>query len=282
MSDAGPLARALATGLALLAAAGCDPEEEGCLDYRALAIDVTADVACDGCCAYPALALQVSPARYFGDSTARLGRADDLIAGSDTLTDVALAFYLSDLAIELADGSLYPLTDTLTVVALAPGEGARRLEPSLALLEPYRASSYRVGAVLEPLEAVAIRATFGLPAELAGVRPGLQGAGSPLVGDRDSLLLPVGGGLLSGSVEAVASGGDTLAAAVVSRGGALRWAFGAPVGVGRGFDLFVSLALPLDGLAELTGELATGEVSAERFVTAVLAPGRVVDAAARR
>ena len=283
MSRAHPLARALAAGLSLLAAVGCDPEEEGCLDYRALAIDVTADVACDACCNYPALALQVTPARYFGDSTARLDRGDALVAGADTLADVALAFFLSDLAIERADGSLYALSDTLTVVGLTAGEGAERLEPSLALLEPYRTSGYRVGVVLEPLEAVALRATFGLPAALAGVTPDLQGEGSPLFGDRDSLLLPVGGGLLPGGLGAVVSPGpDTVSAAVVGSGGALRWAFAEPVEVGRGFDLAVSLALPLDGLALLRGELAAGQVSAERFVEVALAPARVVDAAASR
>ena len=97
----------------LLALTACDPEAEGCLDYRAVAIDVTADVACDDCCRYPSLRLQVVPGRLQADTFVREA-APTLIVDGDTLRATRLPTYLSDFALELADGSLYPLTDTLT------------------------------------------------------------------------------------------------------------------------------------------------------------------------
>lgn len=241
---------------------GCDPETEGCLDYRALEIDVTADAPCDGCCEFPSLRLTLLPRRFFGDSTATLPNAADLVSGADTLIEASLAVYLRDLGLERPDGSVYPLTDTVSVIGLDGEDGRRVLQPSVLLAEPRGTPAYRVGAILEPLEVTAVViGGIGLPAELAQANPTLQPVGSPLALDPDSLLLAPGARLRAGAITGRVSALDSVdyGSPVTRSEIGWRYELPTPVTVERGFDLLVTVGLPLDRLVAFRERLLAGE-----------------------
>ena len=261
----------------------CDPEAEGCLDFRARTVDVTASVACDDCCAYPTLTLQWLPVRFAPDTVERLGRDDVAAFAGDTLSEPQLGFYLHDIALERADGSLYPLTDTLTVVGVVEGEDRALRDVSLVRVLPYRAANNELGTLLESVSVVALRASVGLPADLAGADVELQPTTSPLASDRDSLVASERLGLRAAGLRGRWSGApDSVEVQIAGVGAEVRWALPASVDLARSEDLVLTLGFPVDALAQAAAEQITaGELTGGRFVELVVEPIRVIDATTR-
>ena len=266
----------------LLALTACDPEAEGCLDYRAVAIDVTADVACDDCCRYPSLRLQVVPGRLQADTFVREA-APMLIVDGDTLRATRLPTYLSDFALELADGSLYPLTDTLTVVGREPGIGAELLDVSVGRTNLLRGGVLELGSVLEALEVVALRARLGPPAELSELAVDLQPTESTLAGDADSLLVTPTGQLAAAAFNAERPDSSEILLRFIGEGVELRWALPTPTRLPQAFNLLLTLGVPVDGVAELA-PLAEGVDAASPAVLAqaTLQRARVLEVGLQR
>lgn len=274
---------AAATVLAAVTWGGCADAEEGCLDYRALRVDLNAETACDDCCDYPGVTLQQVVARV-DTGGVRLVRTTDSLAtaAGDTVLLTALSYFLHDVALELADGTLLPLLDTFSVREDVSRELALA-ERSLLRVSPLRTPRMQTGTLLQAGEVVAWRARFGLPADLVAADARAQPSTSPLAIPLDTALLTVDPAtparrfrsavLVRRRLGGTAGGGPD---SVVVAGGAavdLRVALPTPFPLRRSYNLEVALVLPVTALVDLPA----GETAAADFASALFG-GAYVDA----
>ena len=256
--------------LALSALAACEQETEGCLDFRALRVDVGADNACDDCCEYPRLSVQFVPLDIGPDTALRVSRGRDIVLGTgDTARLLDLAFYVSDVALLLDGGGEVLLTDTLSFRQNATAT-FERVEESAVRINALAANSARIGTLLEARELTGLRLRLGLPPELAGIRADAQRAGSLVAPTRDSLLVSADrASLLGGYGQLARPRADTLAPVRASAEASEPFAFpfGSVVPVDRSFNVRVSIGIDVRGLAGLpAGTTVSGQVFAEALL----------------
>ena len=277
------VATAFALACAALVAGGCE-EEEGCLDYRALSVDLYAEKACDDCCAFPSLQLQQLPSRTVAGVREDVRRGTPIVRdGGDTVSITALLYFLHDVELEYDDGTVLPLTDTF---------GFRQnqsldfelADRSLLRARPFQTARLETGALLREGTVTALRFRFGLPADVADVDPVAQGPSSPLLLERaDTLLaegtLATGRRLRSAFVRVEGPDGARDSSFVNGPASvAYRLPLPGPVFLRRSFSLTLALQLPVASLVEL----APGAVSAEAFAGAFLDEAAVIDVALSR
>ncbi len=275
-------ALALALGLAV-ALAACDDVREGCLDYRALTIDIYAEEACDDCCTYPRLILQQLPGRVVGNVTRRIAADTPLVRrNGDTVRLTALVYFLHDLEIEFEDGRVYPLADTFSFRqnTSANFEFQRR---SLLRAAPLRRAQIATGQLLEEGRVVALRAKFGLPGEYSAGQPDAQTTGLPLGLGQDSLLFDFSpgrlGGYRSAYVRTLTADGRADSTWVSGPASVpLRYALPTITDLDRAYNLNLTLLLPVSPLVDLPG----GAVSADEFVASFLSRAQIVSVSVSR
>lgn len=269
----------VAGALALaLAATACD-EEEGCLDYRALRVDFYAEKACEDCCVYPALNLVQVPGRIDGGVRQDIERGTPIVdAAGDTAFLTALQYYVHDVALEFADGTVLPLRDTF---GFRQNESAELVlqDRSLLRARPLQAATISTGELLREGEVVAVQLKFGLPEDVALADPFVQGRGSPiLLSGVDTLLaarrLDSVRRLRSGYV-AVSRGDGSRDSSFVEGAAALpyRLPLPEPTALRRSYNLNVVLLLPVAPLVSLP----TGPVAAETFAEAFFRDAAVIE-----
>ena len=263
--------------------AGCADVEEGCLDYRALAVDVYAEAACDDCCAYPQLNLRQVPVRSDTGVVSPVTRTTALVSDSgDTVRLTSLSYFLHDLELELEDGTLVPLPDTFSA-RLSEADEFALVERSLSRVSPLRTPLAVVGTLLTEGTAVALRMRFGLPADLVAADPQAQRGDSPLFIALDTALLfrdEVTASRRLRSARLVRAGAVDTVTTFVAGGASvpLRFPLATSFPLRRSFNLDVALLLPVDALLELPA----GEVSAEDFAAAVYGTASVREVGASR
>lgn len=274
----------VACALVLSVAAVACEQEDGCLDYRALAVDLYAEQACEDCCVYPALNLRQLPARLVAGEREDISRATAVVDGrGDTAFFTALQYYLHDVALEYADGTVYPLTDTFGFRQNESAELALQ-DRSLVRARPLQAASIATGELLREGTVVALRYAFGLPEDVAGADPLVQASGSPLsLTGTDTLLaartVDSVRRLRSGYV-AVRRADGTRDSSFVTGAASVpyRLPFPEPTAVRRSFNLNVALLLPVSPLVDLP----SGPVTAAAFAGAYLPEAVVIEATTTR
>ena len=270
---------------------GCADVEEGCLDYRALRVDIYAESACEDCCVYPGLDLRQVPGRRdsLGDFAPVTTRTEFVAANGDSVRVAALSYFLHDVVLELAGGDTLALLDTFSLRETESDEFALA-ERSLVRVSPLRAPGARLGTLLDEGEVLAVRLRFGLPADLIAADPVAQSEGSPLFIALDTALLfrdeaTRARRLRSGLV--VRERGGAVGDSTVVRdttlvpGGAsvpVRVALSEPFTLRRSFDLDLALLLPVASLVDLP----PGETTAETFAEALYGRASVLSVAASR
>lgn len=272
------------TALLLIGAlSACSDTEEGCLDYRALEVDLYAEKACDDCCTFPRLGLQQLAGRVV-DDTVRSVTRDTYVrrTNGDSTRLTGLVYFLHDLELEFADGRVYPLVDTFSF-------RQNRSDPfllqtrSLLRATPLRRAELVTGQLLEEGTVVALRVKFGLPSEYTLGQPAAQTNNLPLALGQDSLLFDRSPGRLGGYRSAYIRTLDVDGRADSSwvTGGAgipLRFALPTQRYLGRSLNLNLTLYLPVTPLVDLP----SGPVDASAFVGAFLAGARVTSVSVSR
>ncbi len=262
----------LAVGLA-----GCDDAEEGCLDYRALEVDLYAETACDDCCVYPRLILQQLPGRMVGTAVQSITPDSLLLRDDGSSTRLTgLVYYLHDLELEFDDGRLYPLADTFSFRA-SLADPLVLQSRSLIKAAPLRESRRVTGQLLTEGRVVALRAKFGLPGEYVAGLPLAQTSTSPLALEQDSLLFDFRPGRLGGYRSAFfkTRDADGRRDSTWVDGPAeidLRYTFPVDTALERSRNLILTLLLPVTPLVDLP----SGPVEAETFVATFLRRARIV------
>ena len=268
---------ALSVGL-LAGWAACQPATEGCLDFRALAVDVGADEPCDDCCQYPALVLQFVGARLDPDVdtiVSLLDRGSVYVDGAgDTVTLDRLSFFVSDLALVAADGSTVPLLDTFGFRQNS-SDARTTEEAGLLRVTPLQTPRLRTGRLLADSRFVALRGRLGLPGRYAASDPAALAGQARFALAVDSGIYDFAAVRYRGAIvrrNSTQTGADSV---LVDGGDVAEFTlvFAEPLALGRSFDLNLTVALPI---AELI-DLPAGVVTAETMVTDFLAKARVVD-----
>ena len=273
--------------LAVLSAAtmlgGCD-EEEGCLDYRALEVDLYAEQACDDCCVFPALQIQQLPSRVEAGVREDVRRGTPLVrADGDTVSIGALLYFLHDIELEYDDGTVVPMTDTF---GFRQNESLdfRLADRSLLRSRPFQTSGLTTGELLREGTVTALRFSFGLPADVADADPVAQNSNSPLFLQRADTLLAEGtlatGRRLRSAFVRVEGAGGLRDSSFVNGPASVpyRLPLAEPVFLRRSFNLTLALQLPVEPLIDL----APGAVTAEEFAAAFLSGAAVIDASLGR
>jgi len=260
--------RALILGaVCVLLLLGCEEKVIGCLDFRALQVDISADEECDDCCVFPELDLQILYASLGDTAVQLLGARPSIAIGQDTFGVLGVGFYLSELALERSDGSLYALEDTLSYVLNDEADLLRR-DISLVRIAPTSNSSVAYGSLLEEQTVVALRASVGVPTALESLQPLRQYRNSPLAPRSDSLLARVSDNVIEASTWRYRLNGDTLRRRVLASGTSsvpVRIALPEAVVLPTSFNLKLTIGIPLEDLMLLE----PGEVAMEEFVIAV-------------
>lgn len=269
--------------LCLVALTACSDTQEGCLDYRALQIDIYAESACDDCCTYPRLNLQQLPGRIV-DGKRQLITRDSLLVrrNGDTTRLTALVYFLHDLELEFADGRLYPLQDTFSFRQNTSDQFVLQTR-SLLRAAPLQRAQLQTGQLLDTGEVVALRAKFGLPSEYTIGRPLGQTRALPLALLQDSLLYDPSPGRLGGYRSAYLRTVDLDGQRDSSwvDGGAsidLRYALPGDTLLRRSRNLNLTLLLPVTPLVDLP----SGPVEASAFVAAFLTKAQIVTVSTSR
>ena len=246
--------------LLALTALSCDQETEGCLDFRALSVELGADNACEDCCEYPEFVLQLLPAELLPDTLIRITNQSIIaVSPGDSFRVLNYALYLSDIGLELEDGSRVELTDTLSFRQNS-SEAFAREDVSLLRFNLFGNATQRIGALLETRRVTGVSCRVGLPPQLAEVRPFAQIAGGLVAPSRDSLLLASDNLTLAGAtVQLEYPLGDTLQplrfAAAASD--LVTFQFDEPLDLLSSYNLFVTVGIDVSRLPELTAGNAT-------------------------
>ena len=261
----------------------CDDTQEGCLDYRALQVDLYAEEGCDDCCTYPGLGLQQLAGHVVRDTIRSITPTTYLVGSDGDSTRItALVYFLHDLELEFADGRVYPLTDTFSFRQNSTDPFVLETR-SLLRGTPFRRSLLESGQLLEEGSVVALRLKFGLPGEYTLGQPAAQTNNLPLALGQDSLLFDRSPGRLGGYRSAYIRTLDVDGRADSSwvSGGAsipLRFALPTQLDLARSLNLNLTLYLPVTPLADLPG----GPVDAGVFAGAFLTDARIVSVSTSR
>ena len=264
----------VAVWMAAVAWSSCDAPTEGCLDFEAVAVDVTADRACDDCCVYPSLTLNLLTGITRGDTLVQAIRSTtELLVDGDSVVFTALGFYLNDVQVEFANGEAVAVADTFSY---RPGAGEALVAgPSVGLLQATPLRSFRVAlpGLRTRGEVVAVSATLGLPAEVRDVDARLQGTSSPLAQAPDSLLFRAGARRLAAMRWTRDAVSDSLLVTDTDAEIRVRWQLPESFLLERASNLSVDVVLDPRSL------LGRGaEVDAATFADVFLAEGVVVGA----
>ena len=270
----------LAAGLAL---GGCD-EEEGCLDFRALSVDIYAERQCEDCCEFPFLQIQQLPVRSVTGERELVSRNTTFVdAGGDTARITGLLYYLHDVELEYEDGVVVPLVDTF---GFRQNESLDFTLASRSLLRsrPLQTANLETGELLREGTITAVRFAFGLPEDAVAVDPLAQRTSSPLfLQGADTLLASgtreTGFALRSAFLQVTRASGQVDTTLVEGAASVpLRVALPTPLFLRRSFNLRLTLEVPVAPLVDLPA----GPVTAEQFVGAYLVGATVVSATATR
>ncbi len=253
----------------------CDEPADGCLDYRALAVNVMADKECEDCCVYPRLELRIIPAEIENDSIARVYTAGDVISeGPDSTRLLQFGFFLSDVALVTAGGEAYPVFDTLSVRD-SSGTIARREEISLLRVRPFVNVDYELGSLLPLEEFTGIRMQFGVDEQLSLSDSRQPNSASPLSAANDFLLYDTTSAHFRSAAVVLELPDSVLQTSEVP--GGQRWpvevTFERPLELPRAYNLSVTIALPVARLVQLRDRPAT---SAERLAELLFAEAQVI------
>ncbi len=246
----------------------CEQRVEGCLDFRALQVDVTADDPCTDCCTYPKLQLNFIPVRFAGGTVpSTLRSSDTLLLGADVAIAPELGFYLHDLFLIADDGERLALMDTFTVFS-GNGDPNFVLERSLLRVTPFRQTSYELGTLLDSKTFVAVEAKLGLPDILKATDIDLQPAGSPLNRNTDSLLISSQGDeYLDMNFKYKQLNGNTNSIQLLDgQNEEVHWELPAPAIYEPSFNLIISLGMPADLLLQLDSGTVNGGVFVADFL----------------
>lgn len=253
---------------------GCDTQVEGCLDFRALRVDVAADDACIDCCIYPSLELQFVPARFDADTLLNVvQRTDTLVNGTEVGLLPQLGFYLHDIFLITDDAERFEMQDTFTV--FASGEAPNIVfESSVLRVSPFRQTRYELGTLLEEKNFVAVEAKLGLPEILSAVNVELQPSGSPLSYTSDTLLVSSSTNILldvAFKFERLDATRDSIELADASNR-VIRWELNEPLQYLPSYNASITLGLPVDNLLAFNSGTVTGEI----FVTDFLQKAQIL------
>lgn len=91
----------------------CYEPQDGCLDIRATNFDPTADNPCDNCCSYPNLVIRCTHVAGSGKFSDKPKFAD---VNGDSFSVEQVRFVISDVSLELSDGSVINITDTVQYI----------------------------------------------------------------------------------------------------------------------------------------------------------------------
>ena len=250
----------------------CQQPVEGCLDFRALSVNVAADEPCDGCCVYPGLQLAFVPATIdtLADTVQQvLTRSSTYVrTPGDTVTLERLLFYLSDLELVTVSGQSVPLLDTFSF-RQNPSAPFVVAEQSLLRVAPFLATQLSTGQLLDAQQYVALQGRLGIPTAFAAAVPADLNSFARFALGQDSINFDTLNGryrsaylrrqsTLSGTEVVTVAGGDTAP---------FRLNFPEPITVPRSYNLNLIIALPVTELIDLP----TGELAAGTFVAAALA-----------
>jgi hypothetical protein len=105
----------------------CYEDREGCLDLDATNFDVTADFECADCCTYPSLSISFSHKIHPSDTSSTTFFLNSVyLVPPDSVSLLKIKkvfFYLSDIQLIAADGSLVNVEDSIEVgYSLTPGD----------------------------------------------------------------------------------------------------------------------------------------------------------------
>ena len=269
--------------MASFGVAACEEATEGCLDYRALAVDIYAEKACDECCTYPRLTLQQVAGRVEAGAIGVITTNTPLLGASgDSIRLIALVYYLHDLELEFADGRRVALADTFGFRQNTTASFELQTR-SLVKSAPLRQTEYRVGRLLDTGTVVGLRANFGLPAEYAAGLPTAQTTSSALALGQDTLLYDdtaAGDGRYRSAYFQTMASDSTVATSFVDHGTTvpLRFVLGEPLRLDRSFNLNLTLLLPVTPLIDFP----SGTITAEAFVESFLADASITSASTSR
>lgn len=246
----------------------CEQRVEGCLDFRALDVDLNADDACSDCCVFPSLALNFVPVRLDGGVVSDiLQRSDTLMLGSELGLSPELGFYLHDIALISDDGQRLEMQDTFTVFS-GGEEPDFVFERSLLRITPFSQTSYELGTLLEAQTFIAIEAKLGLPDVLRSVEIDFQPVGSPLSRNADSLLISAQGDkFLDVNFRYVRQDGNPDSSTVgEAQSQLVRWDLPNPFAFEPSFNFIISLGIPADLLLSLDNGTVNGDVFISDFL----------------
>ncbi len=282
----------------VLGIVGCEQRVAGCLDFRAVDVDLGADDACSDCCVFPSLELNFIPIRLDEDADTLIAvlRNTDTLSGepavgltSDDLPDIsnlldllapeiglspALGFYMHDITLITQNGQRVPMQDTFTVFS-GNVEPNFVFDGSLLRITPFSQTSYFLGTLLEAQTFVAVEAKLGLPDNLRSVDIDFQPAGSPLNRNADSLLISAQGNAYTDvDFKYVQQDGNSNRLVVTNAQSQLvRWDLSTPLIYEPSFNLIISLGLPADDLLSLDNGTINGNV----FVTDILGESQILE-----
>ena len=257
----------------------CEQPTEGCLDFRALQVNIGADEACSDCCAYPAVQLQFIPARIDAGVVQSLRTTDTLTHGARSGTQTELAYYLHDIFLITEQGERFEMQDTFTVFSNGQTPNYR-YESSVLRVTPFSQTNYELGILLEEKTFVAVEAKVGLPDIFTDVDHTLQPVGSPLFQNTDSLLLSVIDSSyfdIGFTYSTLTGNRDSVQLADASNQ-LVTWTFQEPFNYQPSFNLLVSVALPVDMLLAFNNATISGEL----FVNDFLKEASVISVSASR
>lgn len=151
--------------LMILLASACYEPTEGCLDTRATNFDLDADGACPDCCTFPELSLRYNNLWSYDDTIVSL-RLDtfytDVIGNPFRFSRIR--FYWSNLRLELTNGEVLMLTDSLDLSIAENGDTSMITVLDDFVLADITSSTRSVGlGGLVPSGTLSsLQATFGL------------------------------------------------------------------------------------------------------------------------
>src|SRR5210317_417378 len=174
----------------------CYEEIEGCLDPNATNFEVDADQACPDCCDYPMFYLSILP-KLNADTSANLNYDDFLLlnASDSVFFQIKkIAYYLSQFELELNDGTVYPLGDSITFKSLYQNDSIELSQLDNMLWVDRLVSNKEIGQLNTNGTLSKLQFKMGLADTLNTVIPQLLDDNHALAFKDDSLNYQVGSG----------------------------------------------------------------------------------------
>lgn len=178
----------------------CADKTEGCLDYSAISIDVTAEKACEKCCQYPKFNLSFVVYDTVNSTINFVRKGDTIKTTRDSLILDKIGFYINDIKLSFNSSGDVLIQDTLGVFYSAEADAEKSLF-SLSNARIFSSSNTQVGAFKTYGTIEGLSFNVGVPQNLSAINPYIQTTSSISAGN-DSLLVDTSGKLVNFGFEA--------------------------------------------------------------------------------